>query len=242
MPARYRAIFFDLDGTLIEERSGVGETRAAVVAALRGHGHAVAEAAYADAAEAVIQALLAANDGAWPAVFSRLDAIRATLERLALPADLAEELADVHGRARLEHVTLTDGAAAAVAWAGESHRLGLISNGPGPEQREKLRRTGLAAYFQSVTISGEAGVAKPDPAIFARALTALCVAPAESVYVGNNFHADVCGALTAGMDAVWLRGSGVRPPDRAVRGYESIGTMRDLPASLAARESKEHPP
>ena len=44
MAGPYRAIFFDLDGTLIDENAGVGEARAAVAAALRARGHAVDDA------------------------------------------------------------------------------------------------------------------------------------------------------------------------------------------------------
>ena len=235
MTCRYRAIFFDLDGTLIDERAGVAEARARVAAALRAGGHAVSDAAYSAAADTVIEDLLAANGGAWPPVFSRQRAIIETLSRLGLPSVDAGELAALYLRTRLDHVRPLDGAAGALAWARAGHRVGLISNGPGPEQREKLRRAGLTAAFESVTISGEAGVSKPDPAIFARALASLDVEAGAAVHVGNNVAADVVGAREAGLAAVWLHDAGAPGPSQAA-GHDCaiIASLRELPAALSS--------
>ena len=49
-----------------------------------------------------------------------------------------------------------------------------------------------------------AGVAKPDPAIFDPAITALGMAPGRVLYVGDTVHADVRGALAAGMQVIQL--------------------------------------
>ena len=157
------------------------------------------------------------------------------MARLGLPSGDAGELAALYLRTRLDHVRLLDGAAEALAWARAGHRVGLISNGPGPEQRQKLRRAGLTAAFESVTISGEAGVSKPDPAIFARALASLGVEAGAAVHVGNNVAADVVGAREAGLAAVWLREAGAPSPSPA-RGSDCaiIASLRELPAALSA--------
>ena len=98
---RYRAIFFDLDGTLIDEEAGVPQARAAVAASLRARGHAVADDAYSAASDAVIRDLLAANGGEWPFVWSREAVIADTLSRLGAPAAAAGEMAAVYLRTRL---------------------------------------------------------------------------------------------------------------------------------------------
>ena len=233
MRCRYRAIFFDLDGTLIEERAGVAESRAAVAAALWERGHAIDDAAYSHAASAVIDEVLSANEGSWPPVFSRLDAIRATLERLSLPTEDVAELSALHHRTRLEYVSLLAGARAAVEQARAGHQVGLITNGPGEEQRQKLARTGLEAHFESVTVSGEIGVAKPDRGIFETALASLGVGAEEAVFVGNNFQADVVGARGAGLDAVWLRSPGVpAPADANAEACMVIESMLELGTAL----------
>ena len=64
-----------------------------------------------------------------------------------------------------------------------------------------LEAMGLAAFFDAVVCSGEAGAAKPDPAIFAHALAALGVEASEALHVGDNREADYDGARAAGIEA-----------------------------------------
>ena len=74
-------------------------------------------------------------------------------------------------------------------------------------QREKLRALGIEHRFAGIVISGDVGVAKPDPAAFATALEALGVVPEGVWHVGDNPEADVAGAR-AGLTSVWLNRTG----------------------------------
>lgn len=56
-------------------------------------------------------------------------------------------------------------------------RLGIVTNGRAAEQRKKLSVLGIAPRFVHVAISEEVGVAKPDPAIFLGACSAMRIAP-----------------------------------------------------------------
>ena len=64
-------------------------------------------------------------------------------------------------------------------------RLGLITNNEPVHQRGKLAQVGLSDGFDVVVISGEVGVAKPDPAIFEYACSALGVAAAAGAARGG---------------------------------------------------------
>ncbi|MBC7514148.1 MAG: HAD family hydrolase [Herminiimonas sp.] len=77
--------------------------------------------------------------------------------------------------------------------------LGSISNG-----FADLGQIGLAPLFQVSLAAHSFGSAKPDPALFHAACDALGIAPAESVYVGDDLQLDVVGAQAAGMRAVWM--------------------------------------
>lgn len=61
-----------------------------------------------------------------------------------------------------------------------------------------LDRLALAPYFRAVVTSGGAGVAKPDPRIFAPALAALGLPPGEVAHLGDE-DVDRDGAAAAGL-------------------------------------------
>lgn len=73
------------------------------------------------------------------------------------------------------------------------------------------------------------GVAKPDPAIFDPALSALGRSPETVVYVGDTVHADVVGASNAGMQVVQLD-----PFDQHTDyGHTRMKNLDELVAALA---------
>ena len=86
----------------------------------------------------------------------------------------------------------------------QGYHLGVISNGITIKQYEKLVRLGLHHFFHSVITSQEAGVEKPDVAIFELAMKTMGCKAENSVMIGNSFNDDVLGAINAGMSAVFL--------------------------------------
>jgi putative hydrolase of the HAD superfamily len=92
---------------------------------------------------------------------------------------------------------------------------------------------GLRRYFDSVTISSEAGYAKPSPEVFEAALARHVLRPAEALHVGDSEHHDVAGAMVAGMPVALI--------DRHVpNGFSISGRVARI-ATLAAvrRAGKE---
>ncbi len=63
---------------------------------------------------------------------------------------------------------------------------------------------GLTPYFDSITISSEAGYAKPSPELFAAALDRAGVGPDEALHVGDSERHDLGGALGAGLWAALI--------------------------------------
>jgi putative hydrolase of the HAD superfamily len=90
-------------------------------------------------------------------------------------------------------------------------RMALITNGPSDLQRWKLQSVGLEDHFDAVAISGELGMAKPDPRIFWKILKALEVEPREVWHIGDSLSNDVAGAHAAGLVSVWLNRLGRVP-------------------------------
>ncbi|MBN2387483.1 MAG: HAD family hydrolase [Anaerolineales bacterium] len=103
--------------------------------------------------------------------------------------------------------------------------VGLVSNRS--SSIDGLMETlGLAGYFEFTLISGEVGAWKPDPAIFAHALDRAGTIPAETVYVGDNYYADVVGARLAGLQPVLIDPRGLFPD----AGCPVITTIGEVPS------------
>jgi putative hydrolase of the HAD superfamily len=87
----------------------------------------------------------------------------------------------------------------------KGHRLGLITNREDLDRfNAQIDEMGLRPYFDWLVAAGEAGVSKPDPAIFHLALERAGVPAEHALYVGDNYWADVVGAERAGLRAVLL--------------------------------------
>jgi FMN phosphatase YigB (HAD superfamily) len=79
------------------------------------------------------------------------------------------------------------------------YALGLISNRPSPLQ-EVVTELRLDGLFDLLLAAGDIGCWKPNPAIFAHALAQFHgLRPEECLYVGDNYYADGHGAQKAGL-------------------------------------------
>jgi putative hydrolase of the HAD superfamily len=115
-------------------------------------------------------------------------------------------------------------------------RFGIITNAVLEGQREKLETLDALHRFDHVIASGEVGVAKPDPGIFAAAVDAFGVTPADAVYVGDRLETDALGAVAAGLTGVWIDRPGIATADEleraAAAGAFVIRGLDELPALL----------
>jgi putative hydrolase of the HAD superfamily len=71
-----------------------------------------------------------------------------------------------------------------------------------------LQRVGLAGLLDGVVTSAEVGAAKPDPAVFLRALELLQLRPEEAIHLGDSPELDRAGAAAAGIDSVLVSREG----------------------------------
>jgi putative hydrolase of the HAD superfamily len=103
--------------------------------------------------------------------------------------------------------------------------LGIISNWD-ERLRPLLRDLQLSQYFPMIVISNEVGSAKPDRAIFHRAVELLGVPAGSILHVGDSFDEDVTGAERAGMKALLLDRKG--KTDSAGRRDRTLEAIPDL--------------
>lgn len=91
--------------------------------------------------------------------------------------------------------------------------LHLISNGFKESTEIKIAGSKIGDYFDQIIISENVGVNKPDPAIFQHALDVSDAKKEESMMIGDSIEADVRGALSFGMDAIFFNALGVNKPN-----------------------------
>lgn len=104
-------------------------------------------------------------------------------------------------------------------------QLGIVSNGDGAQQRDKLRRTGIEKYFKTIIVSSEVGAAKPDPKIFYEACRSLSVSPEDCIFIGDRIDLDVEGSKAAGLQPIWLNRTG--KPIASCK-YKSVRSLFDI--------------
>ena len=263
-----KAILFDLDDTLIVEealaeeaflaacglaREKYGVDPAALHESVRSNARRIWQAAPTIGYCRIIG--ISSWEGLWARFLgddSNLEALRAwapDYRREAWSAALAEHgvddtpFAEQLGETfpkerRARHVVFPD-AEDALRELRNKYKLGLITNGAPDLQREKIQGSGLALYFDSITISGEIGVGKPDPRIFRAALDALEVGPDPTVMVGNSLKRDIAGAQRVGMRAIWLNRSVAACRSDMVPHAETAN-LSELPALIEKLQKSEN--
>lgn len=87
------------------------------------------------------------------------------------------------------------------------YHLHLITNGFQEVQHTKLSGSGLEPYFETLTVSEEVGVKKPNPEIFHYALRKANATAEESLVIGDEMAVDIDGARAAGIDQVFFNPS-----------------------------------
>ncbi|MFN2432377.1 MAG: HAD-IA family hydrolase [Gemmatimonadota bacterium] len=236
--AAVEAILFDVTGTLIEVRGGVGELYAA---AARAHGIDLDANAARRSFETALAAAPplafaagpgptreAAERGWWRDVVARVVA-GARRPAAADPPDqvLDDLLADLWRRfASAGAWRVRDGAAGVLrSLRRRGYRLAVLSNFDS-RLPPLLAELELADAFEAVFTSSDLGAAKPDAEAFRRALAHLDVPAAAAAHVGDSPEADARGAAAAGLLPVLLR---VRLPS-GVDGLsvDRLGDLLDL--------------
>lgn len=143
------------------------------------------------------------------------DMLAAILKQLHIPAlaPMLQVLAVVHTHAALRGCPqpITGATQALAELTATGARIVLTSNTLATSaevHRQLVDDLGLTPYFDDLLFSGELGVAKPHPGVFA-AIAARAGCPTERIcHVGDDRRTDVDGAHRAGCLAVHYQPSG----------------------------------
>ena len=201
-PPQIRAVFFDLGGTLVDERDYLGWTDTARRHYLEFEPDDLAHA-FRDVESEMDGVISDHFVEFWQKVLAQ-----AAQHEVSL-ATATRFTEDIH-RQRAPYRLFSDSRRCLEELREDGRRLGVISNSNSEASaRRVLDQTGILELFDTVTSSGTEGVRKPDPEIFRRALARAKVSVHEAFYVGNLLKTDALAARAAGIPSVWLHRDGV---------------------------------
>ena len=229
-----KAIFFDLDDTLLWDQKSIKEAFVATckIAEERyGIDHVQLEEAVRDAARTLYSSyefypftqMIGINpfEGLWgdfsddhaefpkmkdAAPHYRKEAWTNGLKAIGVDdPDFGYELAERFPEERRKTPFVYEDTFQTLASLKENYQLLLLTNGSPDLQNTKLEITPeLVPYFDHIIISGDFGKGKPDPAIFEHAMSRIDVQKEEVIMVGDNLMTDIIGANRAGIQSVWI--------------------------------------
>ena len=231
-----RAVFLDLDDTILDDTSAVdlcwdlacdacapGDERDRLIAQIK----SVRDWYWSDADRHRV--------GRLDMDVARRHIVRSALEQLGRDDDgLAVEIADRYSSLRDVRVAVLPGALETLEWfRAQGCRLALLTNGAGPAQRRKIDRFGLEPFFDAVLIEGELGFGKPDARVFEEALSACDVLEHQAWMVGDSLHSDIVPAVRLGIHTVWVdvRGGGL-PATAPCVPSRTVSAIADLRAAV----------
>ncbi len=107
------------------------------------------------------------------------------------------------------------GAKEILAYLSSKYRLYTASNASHDQQRERLRKAGLDAYFTDFFVSADLGANKPSKAFYDRCFERMepRPLPKETALIGDSISADISGGNRYGLYTVWYNHN--RLPDPA---------------------------
>ena len=230
-----KAVIFDLDDTLYEERQFVESGFRAVAHVLAKRSGRTETALFAR----MLEILQAQGRGA---IF---DTLLAEVSPGSHTPDEVRLLLYVY-RSHRPAIALFPEARPTLALLREAgYRLGIVTDGAGTVQRNKIAALDLEPLVDAVVCTDEIGREwwKPSTTPFNVALALLDVAAADAAYVGNDPGKDFAGPNALGMRTIqigaWGRGDAIPDAHKAVHFIESLHEVPSLvgctPATLLAR-------
>ncbi|KAM4041918.1 N-acylneuraminate-9-phosphatase isoform 1-T2 [Anomaloglossus baeobatrachus] len=203
-----KAVFFDLDNTLIDTS---GASRKAIAEVLK---LLVDKSQFSEE-----EAQLICNNFQTKLLFENYDSSIMTMDDLRVSyfetsmgeirsgdyKELAEQCYNLWKTCRLQMLTIAESTKNMLSELRKSATLVLLTNGQRQVQREKIEACGISPYFDAVVVGGEHAEEKPAPSIFLHCCDLVQVKPQDCVMVGDSLDTDILGGLNAGLKAtIWL--------------------------------------
>jgi phosphoglycolate phosphatase len=218
----YRAIVFDLDGTLLDT---LPDSRAALNRVLAEDSYRTltlgeVQSTVGDGARAMLRKALQLAGGATSPDDVALDVYvgRYLAAYLETPARLTTPYPGVPDTLAL--------------FAREGRKLGICTNKPRATTDAVLARLGIDRYFDAVVCPEDVAKRKPDGAHLLATLGRMRVDREAAVFVGDS-ETDMAAAVDAGVAAVAVSYGYCHAPVETLPADAIVASFAELPAALA---------
>ncbi|OAX56653.1 HAD-IA family hydrolase [Xanthomonas graminis] len=205
------ALFFDLDGTLVDSEAGI-------VGSIR---HAFAELGRPPPAPPQLRAWIGP-----PLRDSFTDCFAGDQALVEQALSLYRERYDAQGWR--EHTVFPEIGAAVAALAAAGHRFAVVTSKNERFARRIVATLPFAAHFEEIVGASDDGARRAKPDLIAEALRRMSLPPAQCVMIGDR-RMDIDGANHHGMRSIGvLWGFG----DEAELRQAGAGALAQVPAQL----------
>lgn len=233
-PVVTEALLFDFFGTLVDYQPDRGElsyptTHRLAVALGYLHDHAGFVTDW-DAASSQLEAETAGSH----CEFSMAEAAEAFAARadLSLSDDAAVRMGASFLADWQRNVRPVGGVDEMVRRLAQKYRLAIVSNTHDAAMvPELLQSMGIHHHFETIVLSVDHGVRKPDPSIYRATLGQLALQPEHAVFVGDSYVADYLAPSDLGVFSYLIDPAAQHPVPAAAR----LDTVLDLEARLRGR-------
>lgn len=234
---KFRAVFFDLDDTLINSQPAWAAALDAVHLRIQLERPALAREEFLLTWETAWRKLMVGVEtGDLTLAETRDQRCGALLEALGLPLDLSEEIGQLMAKTYLDGLVKHPDASAMSHFADSV--IGIITNGADDchvdSQRSKLTKFGWQ-NLPILLISDTFGSRKPDPRIVLEACRLARVNPGEAAFVGDSPTTDIPAGKEAGVFTVQIRRPGVPSDLRTHTPDAVIDSLQELRPLLEAQ-------
>ncbi|XP_042335475.1 N-acylneuraminate-9-phosphatase [Sceloporus undulatus] len=148
--------------------------------------------------------------------------------------NLAAECYFLWKTTRLQHLTLSEETRRMLIDLRKVFKLLLLTNGESQTQREKIEACACQPYFDAIVVGGEHQEEKPASSIFHHCCELLGVQPEDCVMVGDSLDTDIQGGLNAGLKAtIWVNKATVTQKPTSPVPHYIISSVLDLPGLLS---------
>ncbi len=207
MPNSYQHLFFDLDHTLWDFERNAHDCL------IEMHNHFRLKELGVEEADTFFEKFSEANKYYWDLLerkkitsdYIRKNRFKTALSKLGVSIDesFSLKMNEVFIQLLPHKKQLIEGTIEILDYLKPKYQLHIISNGYSDMQMQKMRSSEIDHYFIEVITNEKANALKPEKAIFDYALNCANASFSGSLMIGDNYEADIKGAINANFDTVF---------------------------------------